>query len=158
MLISKICKEIMKLDLKTNNPIKFEYKSKQKFSVEDSDRSETHKETFLNIKEMENKPTLRFHLIQIRMVKIKKYKWQLIQARMLSKRGTPPLMVEVQPFTTILKSNMGIPSKDRSSTTSISCYTNLEHILKEGLIIQLEHFFNHVLRCSTHNIQRTKAV
>lgn len=64
----------MKLDLKTNNPIKFEYKSKQKFSVEDSDRSETHKETFLNIKEMENKPTLRFHLIQIRMVKIKKYK------------------------------------------------------------------------------------
>ena len=75
-LISKIYKELKKLDLrKLNNPIKkLSIELNKEFSTEESPVTEKQLKkclTSLVIKEMQIKTTPRFYLIPIRMPKIK---------------------------------------------------------------------------------------
>jgi hypothetical protein len=75
-LISNIYKELKKVDSrKTNNPIK-EWGTEliKEFSTEEYQLPEKHLKkcsTYLIIREMQMKTTLRFHLIPVRMAKIK---------------------------------------------------------------------------------------
>jgi hypothetical protein len=75
-LISKIYKELKKLDSRnSNNPFKkWGTELNKEFSLEEYRRAEKHLKkcsTSLIIREMQIKTTLRFHLTPIRMAKIK---------------------------------------------------------------------------------------
>ena len=75
-LISKIYKELKKLiTKKTNNPIKkWGIELNREFTTEESLMTEKHVKKCsksLVVREMQGKMTLRFHLIPIRMAKIK---------------------------------------------------------------------------------------
>jgi len=75
-LISKIYKELRKLDLReTNNPIsKWDSELNKEFTAEECRMAEKHLKkcsTSLLIREMQNKTTLRFYVTPIGMAKIK---------------------------------------------------------------------------------------
>ena len=75
-LISKIYKELKKIDFKTlNNPIKnWGTELNREFSTEEFQMAKRHLRscsTYLVIREMHTKTTLRYHLTPVRMAKIK---------------------------------------------------------------------------------------
>ena len=75
-LISKIYKELKKLDIKSpNSPVKeWGTKLNREFSREESQMAEIllrKSSTFFAIRKMQIKTTLRYHLTQVRIAKIK---------------------------------------------------------------------------------------
>jgi len=65
--------------------LKMGYRAKIEFSTEEYLMTEKHRKkcsTFLVIREMKIKTTLRYHLISVRVAKIKKHKQQQMLARM----------------------------------------------------------------------------
>jgi hypothetical protein len=116
-MISKIYKELMKPEInKSNNPIKMVYikKNLKWYTYLNrilnrwfSNEQEALKCcTFLAIREMQIKITLRFHLTPVKMAKIKKLKWYHILARMRSNGNTPPFLVGVHTCVGTLEINM----------------------------------------------------
>jgi hypothetical protein len=73
--------------------------------------------TFLVIRNMQIKTTLRFHLTPGRMAKIKNsgYSKQML-ARTWRKKNTPPLVVELQAGTNTLKISLLVPQNIGYST------------------------------------------
>ena len=67
--------------------------------------------TSLDIREMQIKTTLRFHLTPVRMAKIKNSDNSRLWSRMWRKRNTPPLLVGLQTGTTILEISLEDPQK-----------------------------------------------
>jgi hypothetical protein len=72
----------------------------------------------LNIKEIQGKTSLRFHLTPIRMAKIKKYKQHHMMARMWSKGNTPLLVEGVQTYIHTLEINLAVSQKIGTSSGS----------------------------------------
>jgi hypothetical protein len=58
---------------------------------------------------MQIKTFLRFHLIPVRIAKIKKLMGQQMLARMWRKRNIPPLLVGLQVGTTTLENCLEVP-------------------------------------------------
>jgi hypothetical protein len=77
----------------------------------------------LVIREMQIKMTLRFHLITIRMAKIKKPKGQHMLALLWTQGNPSPLLVGMQPCTTTLEINLAVSQKTGNSYTSILHHT-----------------------------------
>jgi hypothetical protein len=73
--------------------------------------------TFLFIREMQNKMILRFHLIPVRMAKVKKLRRLQMLARVWRKRNSPPLLVGLQAGTTTQEINLAVPQKIGLNTT-----------------------------------------
>ena len=76
-LVSKICKELLKLNSKeTNNPIKIRAKDMNgNLTEEDTDMAKKHMRkcsASLAIREIQIKTTMRYHLTPVRMGKINK--------------------------------------------------------------------------------------
>ena len=71
----------------------------------------------LVIREMEIKMTLRFHLTQIKMAKIKTLGRQHMLERIWSKRNISPLLVGLQTGTTTLEINLEVPQKIGNRST-----------------------------------------
>jgi hypothetical protein len=66
----------------------------------------------LSIREMKTKTTLKYHLTQIIMTKIKKLKGQFIYVRMWSMVNTPPLLVGVKTCTGTLEISLAVSLKN----------------------------------------------
>jgi hypothetical protein len=72
----------------------------------------------LVVREMHIKTTLRFHLIPVRMAKIKNSGDNTyIFLKMSRKRNTSPLLVGLQTGTTTLEINLEVPQKTGYSST-----------------------------------------
>jgi hypothetical protein len=71
----------------------------------------------LVIREMQIKTTLRFHLILVRMAKIKTSGDNTWLESMWRKRNTPPLLVGLQTGTTTLEINLEFPQKIGNRST-----------------------------------------
>jgi hypothetical protein len=69
------------------------------------------------IRVMQMKTTLRFHLIPVRMTKIKNSGDSTMLARMWRKRNTPSLLVGEQAGTTTLEISLAVPQKIGHTTT-----------------------------------------
>jgi hypothetical protein len=82
----------------------------------------------LIIREMQIKTTLRFYLTPARISKIKNSGEQQMLERMWRKRNTPPLLVELQAYTTTVEISLEVPQKIGHSTTVGSCNTSPGHI------------------------------
>jgi hypothetical protein len=128
-IISNIYKELKNLDSrKPNNSVKKwgTYLNKE-FSTEKYQMAEKHLKkcsTSLVIREMEIKTTLRFHLIPVRMAKIKN------SGDLRCWRGwnTPTLLVGLQAGTTTLDISLAVPQKVGHSSTGIPSNTTPGYI------------------------------
>jgi hypothetical protein len=69
--------------------------------------------TYLVIREMQIKTTLRFYLIPVRILRSKSQ----VLVRMWGKRNTSPLLVGLQVGTTTLEISLAVPQKIEHSTT-----------------------------------------
>ena len=66
---------------------------------------------------MQIKTTLRFHLLPVKLAKIKKPRGQQMLARMWRKRNTPPLLVGLQACKTTVEIHLAVHQKIKHSTT-----------------------------------------
>ena len=73
--------------------------------------------TSLVFRKLKIKTTLRFHLIPVRMAKIKNLGDSQMLARMWRKSNTPPLLVGMQAGTTPLEISLVVPQKIGLSIT-----------------------------------------
>ena len=113
------------------------YKPKQRILTEESLVAEKHLKkcsTFLVIREMKIKMTLRFYLIPIRMSGTKNS----------SKENTFPLLVGVQSCTTTLEINLSVPQKFWNRSNSRSTYNTPAYIHKRSSTIAQVHLLNYV--------------
>ena len=80
--------------------------------------------TFLAIREMQIKMTLRFHLIPVRIVR-SKTQVTLMLSRMWNKQNTPQLLMVMQSCTATLEINTAVSLKTENQPISRHSYTLL---------------------------------
>ena len=101
--------------------------------------------TSLAIREIQIKTTLRFHLIPVRMAKIKNTDDSLCWRGCGVKKGNAlPLLVGVQTCTATLQVSMAMSKKIRKPSTSRPSNTIFAYMLKGCSIIPQGHVHNYV--------------
>jgi hypothetical protein len=76
--------------------------------------------------------------------------------RMWSKWNTPPLLVGMQTYTTILEINLAVSKKVEDSSTSISSYTTPRHVHPKDAPSSCKDTYSYVhssLICNIQNLE-----
>lgn len=98
--------------------------------------------TCLDIRKIQNKTSVRFHFILIRMTKINKK----------CKRNTHPLLERVLTLIATMETNVPIVQEDGTICTSRLSQTTSGHII----VLLQRHLASNIYCCSTHNNQKLK--
>ena len=106
-----------------------------------------------------NENDLRYHLISVRMAKIKNTDENIPMhlEKMQSKGNTPPLLEGMQTSTTTLEISIAVSQKIGNQLTTRPSNTTLCHISKRSTTILQGHLFNYVYKsifCNSQNLEK----